>query len=283
MVDPSVHAAPGMGFKNTGAAPPATKREVVCRVKCGAVELKLTLTQKFLSRSVRDALLEPFLKVYAKKAAAPVAFDDLVCVKCDGYPVDAARLGLAAEALLTRDNDYHYPFAAIELVTAAPASLTAGLLESMRASELGRTELLRIAEAAADVEGTPPDAYTERGCAKAFDVIGGGEVSALSSAEVRAAFMSEDAVRSVCIPSTSKHRHLIDDAIARMVTCDEKAVDIGQFTGFFAAVCAMALAPPDASAVPPDPDELPGRPKKTGNDFLDQLLDDDRITSRRVA
>ena len=43
------------------------RTRVVCHTRCSGIELKITLTQKFLTRSLRDALIIPFLGAYNKK------------------------------------------------------------------------------------------------------------------------------------------------------------------------------------------------------------------------
>ena len=66
----------------------------VFRVRCDAVELKLTLSAKQLSKSLRDGIVTPFLKAYAKKAARPgVTADDVTRVEADGLAVsDSLKL-----------------------------------------------------------------------------------------------------------------------------------------------------------------------------------------------
>ena len=52
----------------------------------------------------------------------------------------------------------------------------------------------------------------------------------------------------------------------------------------FAALSAIACAPLAMATDDPDPNQPTGRKKKDGaGDFLQQLLDDDRVTSRRIA
>ena len=69
------------------SAPPQTK--VVCTVTCADVTLKLTLTPKFLSRPLVDALVNPFLGAYNKRqppGMPPLEAGD-VRVQVDGSPV----------------------------------------------------------------------------------------------------------------------------------------------------------------------------------------------------
>ena len=57
----------------------------VFRVRCGGVELKLTLPAKALSKTLREAVVTPFLGAYAKKAQrAAVSADDVLRVEVDG-------------------------------------------------------------------------------------------------------------------------------------------------------------------------------------------------------
>lgn len=71
------------------APPAAPPDKVVALVRCADVELKLTLTAKFLAKPLRDALMVPFLKAYSKKqaAAADTTVDDVAVVEIDGEPV----------------------------------------------------------------------------------------------------------------------------------------------------------------------------------------------------
>ena len=57
------------------APPPPPPEKVVARVRCGEVELKLTLTAKFLARSLSDALISPFLRAFDKKVGCQTAVD----------------------------------------------------------------------------------------------------------------------------------------------------------------------------------------------------------------
>ena len=61
---------------------------VVCHTSFDTIELKITLAPKFLHKSLRDALLNPFLKAYNKKRPeAPVRWEDVKCIKVDGQTV----------------------------------------------------------------------------------------------------------------------------------------------------------------------------------------------------
>jgi len=67
--------------------------ERIFRVRCGAVELKLTLTEKLLAKSLRDAVVSPFLRAMAKKTGAPCASaEEVIRVEVGGMAVsDALR------------------------------------------------------------------------------------------------------------------------------------------------------------------------------------------------
>lgn len=71
----------------------ADARKVVCTVSCGAVTLKLTLTEKFLLKQFSSSVVEPFLKAFNKSTkrapgAASVEADELIAVLVDGNQVD---------------------------------------------------------------------------------------------------------------------------------------------------------------------------------------------------
>ena len=79
-----------------------TTRIVVIRLH--EIELKITLTAKFLSRPFRDAAVAPFLKAYSKKVDQAATVGDVDAVLIDGLPADmslpcAELLPIAASAL----------------------------------------------------------------------------------------------------------------------------------------------------------------------------------------
>eukprot|EP00966_Prymnesium_polylepis_P288268 6658460-Prymnesium_polylepis.2 len=55
-------------------------------VRCGDVELKITLTDKWLAKPLADALIEPFLGAYAKKMGAHLTSGDVARVLANGLP-----------------------------------------------------------------------------------------------------------------------------------------------------------------------------------------------------
>jgi len=73
------------------AAAPPTK--CVVRVRCDEVELKLTLTAKFLAKPLADALVAPFLKAFSKRAGRDVTVGDVERVEIGCAAVDMAAVG----------------------------------------------------------------------------------------------------------------------------------------------------------------------------------------------
>ena len=69
------------------------------RVSCGAVTLKLTLTEKLLGKSVRDALVAPFLRAHAKKTGVTITCEDVGTVLVDGSELVAWTTVTASAAL----------------------------------------------------------------------------------------------------------------------------------------------------------------------------------------
>ena len=72
----------------------AQERTVVCHTKLNAVVLKITLTHKFLGRTLDQALLKPFLGARNKKAPTetPTVVADIVRVTVDGVAVDGKSI-----------------------------------------------------------------------------------------------------------------------------------------------------------------------------------------------
>lgn len=66
----------------------APARKCICRVRCGRVELKLTLSEKLLVKPLTAAVLTPFLGAYNKKVGGVVTVDTLVAVTIDGIAVE---------------------------------------------------------------------------------------------------------------------------------------------------------------------------------------------------
>ena len=69
-------------------------------VQCLSVKLKLTLTDSLLQKSLRDAVVEPFLGAYNKRAAVPLSTQELLRVEVDGAVCDLSTM---AGKLLTVD------------------------------------------------------------------------------------------------------------------------------------------------------------------------------------
>ena len=312
------HYTPGMGFKTHAPPPPRQLDKVVAEVRCGDVKLKLTLTSKFLARPLRAALIEPFLKAHNKKVAEPVEWEHIKCVKVslDGSECaeTVANPCAPCESILTG------PSAIVQLLTSVPESCLESWVDAASTKRafspyvpveergVGNVTgpLLRAAVAAANTDSAPLDGDTARRCRSAFEAVAGAEGGALLSlADVRRAFLEDEVVRSQCFLAGggSPHAACLDASIGRMsiaygpaagemgaegggadATADApKTVSVDDFTRFFAAISAAACAPPNAAQDDPPPVPADGDGSRTGNDFLDQLLNDDGVKSRRIA
>ena len=102
--------------------------KVVVVVQCLSVKLKLTLTDPLLQKSLRDAVVEPFLGAYNKRAAVPLTAQELLRVEVNGVACDPST---RAGELLTADAPtvvLHAPPAdaqgLADALTALPASAT---------------------------------------------------------------------------------------------------------------------------------------------------------------
>jgi hypothetical protein len=288
------HHVPGMGYAKNNPIPRSTAaglEKIACRTRCGEVELKITLTPKFLLKPLRDALIEPFLKVHNKRAAAPVSWEQIVCIKVDGMTLDtqAAADSEPCERLLTKEHVH------VVLLTSLPATLLDALFEVAREFEEityenyhsqppkpMSHELIRIARAASDVEGAAPDPDALRRANNAFEHVSGGD-AAVSSAQVRAALLRDEYVRNLCFPSTSAHTRVLSDKVQRMSAgAGEPAVDAAEFTRFFVALSAAACAPVTAIDDPPDPAALKKQKDEGAGGFLQQLMDDESCSVKRI-
>ena len=78
-----------------GCLPPPPSKSVL-RVRCGAVELKLTLGARLLGKSFQSSVVEPFLAALNKKQAVtgafPIELDDVAGALVEGSRVAAAEL-----------------------------------------------------------------------------------------------------------------------------------------------------------------------------------------------
>ena len=97
-------------------------------VQCLSVKLKLTLTEPLLQKSLRDAVVEPFLGAYNNRAAVPLTMQELLRVEVDGAACEPSRM---AGELLTSEAPtvvLHAPPADAQVLadalTALPASAT---------------------------------------------------------------------------------------------------------------------------------------------------------------
>lgn len=307
------HYVPGMGFKKL---PPGAIRtmsgpeSVACRTKCGEVELKITLSAKLLAKPLRAALIEPFLKVHNKRAAAPVAWEDIKCIKVDGYTLDVpavysdvgdAGTGTgeegtspppppSASTFLTKEE------LKVELVTALPQTLLDGVIAVAREHEEITAEnymnpppppltvkLVAIAaqagaDAAADAvdidDGSSQvsnvDADASRRCANAFEGVSGG-ATAVSAQKVRQALLSDDHVRSLCFPPTSPHVPSIDNAVRRLVVDVRSPEPTIELAEFTALFTALSAVACAPQAFAKEEEAPAGRKKKTAGGTSDFL------------
>ena len=280
------HYVPGMGFKKHQPVPkpPGTLDQVVARTSCADVELKITLSTKLLVRPLRNALVEPFLKAYNKRAMAEATWDDVACVKVDGVTLDGDLGEVTAQAVLPHEHVR----VQVVLRESMPRSLFDGLLAVAReppAPYSGEPpaftqELVRVARVAASAEDF--DADMSRRCENAFEQIGGG-AQKITSAAARAALLRDEHVRELGFPQVSPHGPSIDGALRRMATdAAVESVDLAEFSALFAALSAAACAPPEAAIEDLPIDKYEGV-ERTGNSFLDELLNDDSCSVRRVA
>ena len=293
----ALHTVPGMGFKKNNPLPRAAANtgleKVACRTKCGEVELKITLTPKFLVKPLREALVEPFLKVHNKRAAAPVGWEEIICIQIDGITLpEGAASETASENLLIHEE------VRVELLTVVPPTLLDAFVAVARdAGEVTQEnyrnpppppmthKLIEIATAAGNVDGdSPPDADTLRRATNAFEAISGGG-AAVSGARTRMALLTDQYVRELCFPESSAHTTVISDKIARMAVsaAEPGTVEAAEFTRFFAALTAAACAPPAAGEEEVTPMSAKKKKEQGGAEgFLQQLLEDDSVTARRI-
>ena len=82
----AIHAASAVAMGPT---------KCVVRVRCEEVELKLTLTPKFLGKPLADALVTPFLKAFAKRTSREATVSD----------VERVQLGSRASVDITAVGD----------------------------------------------------------------------------------------------------------------------------------------------------------------------------------
>mmetsp|Transcript_17201 Transcript_17201/g.28826 ORF Transcript_17201/g.28826 Transcript_17201/m.28826 type:complete len:231 (-) Transcript_17201:63-755(-) len=80
------------------AATPPTK--CIARVHCGETNLKVTLTPKFLVKTLAEAMVSPCLKAYNKRAEHVVSLNDVERVEIDGKHVNM----LQEAAVLLQDT-----------------------------------------------------------------------------------------------------------------------------------------------------------------------------------
>jgi hypothetical protein len=286
------HYVPGMGYKKHQPIPkaPDALDEIAARVRCGEVELKLTLSAKLLAKPLRAALVEPFLKVHNKRAATPIAWEHIVCIKVGSVPLASFDEEMTGAAVLTpearKQRSRYRDTVSVLLMANIPASLLAGFTAVARDETLAyddppkvTAELLQIAADAAASEDPDPD--MNRRCVNAFQKIGDG-AELVSVAAVRDAMLTDAYVRGLCFPDNSVHMPAIDGALTRMATSTKSSVTQPEFSDFLTGVSAAACAVP-ASGIEPVVHTATTGHKNTGNSFLDDLLNDESVTARQVA
>ena len=288
----SLHHTPGMGYVKhmpaaRGGGDGGGVQSCACRTRCGDVELKITLTAKFLARPLRDALVEPFLKAHNKRSPSQVQWDDVKCIRVDGTTLDQIDDILAGAVFNVEE-------ATVLLVTQVPDSPLDSLLEAARGSDPRAAapprvtrELLRIAEYAADaaVDGTL-EADVVRRSATAFETIGSG-AAAVTSAAVRRALLRDESVRALCFPEASPHVPCLDGALNRMaVDVRASTCELRHFVPLFAALSAAACAPESAATEETDEaQKSKSRGVRLGAEsgsLLESILNDDKVDARRI-
>jgi len=257
------------------------------------VELKLTLSAKLLAKPLRAALVEPFLKVHNKRAPAAVEWDQIACIKVGGVPlpVDDLEAEVTAATALTpealKQKNRYRETISVDLLTAVPSPLLSGFVAVAREPPQAHDdppmvteELLNIGEAAA--KSDEADADMSRRCSNAFQKIADG-AEAVSVSAVRAAFLEDVYVRSLCFPEASAHVAALDGAVRRMATnWRVPSVELGEFSAFFSALSAASCAV-SAAGIEPIVHEATAGVHRTGNNFLDELLNDEGVSARRIA
>ena len=124
--------------------------KVVARVSCGSVELKLTLTPKFMAKSLTDAVLKPFLGAYNKRVSSPLDASELERVEVDGVEADVEA---TCESLL-KDKEQ------CKIVLVAPVSATAATDDAVKRVLEARNEF--------EVLGLPLEQASEGAVKKAY-------------------------------------------------------------------------------------------------------------------
>jgi len=225
------------------AVQPQMSYKVATLVKCNDISLKITLTDKHVTKSLVECLINPFLGAYNKKVSTPVTWEDVKCVQVDGFTLFDPHQ--PAKGLLKTDQPV------VKLVMSIDGQLPQAFIEKAQAhiEHLGPAAV-EAGTKAADIEEMPPDADVERRCDKAYNAIR-GDAEAPSRATVVAAFIDSTTkgggLRQLSYIEFSKHTKALDHVL-NTIEVDERAVDFEEFTAFFAAISAAACAP--VSSVP---------------------------------
>ena len=98
--------APGKEPPSPAATAAASPREVVIFVRCGMINLRVTLIQKFLDKPFSAAVLTPFLGAYNRKASTTLRPTDLLAVRIDGKLIAPSSFETPAGSLLPKDKHF---------------------------------------------------------------------------------------------------------------------------------------------------------------------------------
>ena len=181
-----------------GSVDDKTTRVVV--ISLHEVELKLTLTAKFLSRPFRDAAVVPFLKAYSKKVEAEqgVAIDEVSAVLIDGLPADmsapcAELLPIAdktpVELRLSRDAEpeWHGVKTALAAAAAATGEVSSSTGDASQNWREAAAALFALSDGDSEAFLGQPSAKIEESITER--AIGDGRAAALAAQVTEASFM----------------------------------------------------------------------------------------------
>lgn len=127
-----------------------TSKKIV--VECGPIQLKLTLTPKWLGKSLQDAVITPFLGAYNKRSAVKLDVAELLRVEVDGTPV--SDWSAPAESILTNENP--------RVVLVAP------LIDEPTTKDANEVQRVLSARNEFEVLGLPLEAVSETAVRKAY-------------------------------------------------------------------------------------------------------------------
>ena len=121
-------------------------------VKCGDVELKITLGSKHLQNTLHASLLVPFIGAYNKKNTAEPAleWEHVKCVQVDGFTI--YNVMGPTKSVLKTDRPV------VRLITSLERTLTSEFLRKAKLQEehLG-PKAVQAAHESANIDDRPPD------------------------------------------------------------------------------------------------------------------------------